>query len=116
MAKFCKPTLVQGLAILRFEIGLKEIASEAGILLWNMIELIPNTKTQEDAITDFVVSMLYGERDGLIRRELNAQAIITRAQFFRVFGGISLKRRLELIESQLTDARRFRTADMILLH
>lgn len=48
----------------------------------------------EDVITAFAVSVLC-ERDDLIRRELNAHNVTTKAQLLRILSGISVKQRLD---------------------
>lgn len=112
MARFCKPKLFQDYfdEILRFQIGTKETAAEAGLRLWNMIETIPKTRMPEDVITGFVTSVLC-QKDGLIRRELNAYTVTTKPQLFRILRGISLKRRSEVTEIQEPDFKRPRIAD-----
>lgn len=106
LAKFSKPKLPQDYFddILRFQIGIKETASESAMRLWNMIERIPKTDMPEEVITGFVVSVLC-QKDGVIRRELNAHLISNRSQLFRILGGISSKRRLES-ETQELEVKR----------
>ncbi|XP_047998808.1 uncharacterized protein LOC125236149 isoform X1 [Leguminivora glycinivorella] len=112
MAQFCRPKLSQDYfdEVLRFQIGSKETAPEAGLRLWNMIERIPKTQLEEEAITGFVISVLC-QKDGIIRRELNAHAITTKAQLFRILGGISIKRRFDATETQEPESKRPRTTD-----
>lgn len=112
MARFCRPKSFQDYfdEVLRFQIGTKETASEAGLRLWNMIERIPSIQMSEEAITGFVVSILC-QKDGFIRRELNAHSITTKVQLFRTLGGFALKRRLEMTETQDPDSKRPRTTD-----
>lgn len=97
LARFAKPKLMQDHFddILRFQISVKETASESAMRLWNLIERIPKTDLPEEVITGFVISVLC-QKDNLIRRELIAHAINTRAQLFRILNGISLKRRLDV--------------------
>ncbi|XP_045452356.1 uncharacterized protein LOC123661440 [Melitaea cinxia] len=111
-AKFSKPKLLQDYfdEILRFQISSKETASEGALRLWNMIESIPKTEMQEEVITGFVISVL-SQKDSLIRRELNAHAITTRAQLFRILGGVSLKRRIEGPDVQESDPKRARWSE-----
>lgn len=111
MAKFSKPKLPQDYFddILRFQIAIKETASESAMRLWNMIERIPKTEMPEEVIAGFVVSVLC-QKDGLIRRELNAHVITTRTQLFRILGGLSLKRRYDT-ELQEYEAKRPRMSE-----
>lgn len=112
IAKFFKPKLCQDYfdEILRFEIGMKETASEAAIRLWNLIERLPKTVMAEEVITGFVTSVIC-QKDSLIRRELNAHTVTTRAQLFRILGGISMKRRIDSGQQQETEPKRPRFAD-----
>lgn len=75
-----------------------------------MIERIPKVQMPEEAITGFVISVLC-QKDGLIRRELNAHAVTTKALLFRILSSISLKRKLEVNEPQQSDSKRPRIAD-----
>ncbi|CAH2085257.1 unnamed protein product [Euphydryas editha] len=107
MARFYKPKLIQDYfdEILRFQVGTKETAAEAGLRLWNMIETIPETRMPEEVITGFVISILC-QKDGLMRRELSAYTVTTKPQLFRILRGISLKRRSEVTEIQEPDFKR----------
>lgn len=111
MARFCRPKLFQDYfdEVLRFQIGAKETASEAGLRLWNMIERIPKTQMPEDVLTGFVISVLC-QKDGLIRREINTNAITTKVQLFRILSGITLKRRLDHSDTE-PDFKRPRMMD-----
>lgn len=112
IAKFFKPKLCQDYFddILRFQIGSKETASEAAIRLWNLIERLPKTVMPEEVITGFVTSVLC-QKDSLIRRELNAHTVTTRAQLFRILGGISMKRRFDAGDQQEIEIKRPRITD-----
>lgn len=112
IARFAKPKLYQDHFddILRFEIGVKESASESALRLWNLIERIPKLEMSEEIITGFVISVLC-QRETIIRRELNAHTITTRAQLFRILRGISLKRRFEGGERLEPDPKRPRLAN-----
>ncbi|XP_037303613.1 activity-regulated cytoskeleton associated protein 1-like isoform X2 [Manduca sexta] len=111
IARFSKPKLIQDYFddVLRFKISANETASESALRLWNLIEKIPNTKMSEEVITGFVISVLC-QKDNMIRRELNAQTITSRALLFRILGGISLKRRLDA-EAQEPEAKRVRLVE-----
>ncbi|XP_022836982.1 uncharacterized protein LOC111364367, partial [Spodoptera litura] len=79
--------------------------------LWNLIERIPKTDLPEEVITGFVISVLC-QKDNLIRRELIAHVITTRAQLFRILNGISLKRRFDVSDgNQDADSKRPRMTD-----
>lgn len=93
------------------EIGAKETASESAMRLWTLIERIPKVEMSEEAVTGFVISVL-SSKDHMIRRELNAYAITTRAQLFRTLGGISLKRRSEDNDGYDNRAKRPRLSDL----
>ncbi|CAH2089617.1 unnamed protein product [Euphydryas editha] len=112
MAKFSKPKLLQDYFddILRFQIGAKETASEAALRLWNLIERIPKIEMPEEVVTGFVISVLC-QKDGLIRRELNAHNITTRTQLFRILGGVSLKRRSDGVDTSEPETKRFRSVE-----
>ncbi|XP_073961925.1 uncharacterized protein [Choristoneura fumiferana] len=112
IARFCRPKVFQDYfdEVLRFQIGAKETAPEAGLRLWNMIERIPKTQMAEEAITGFAISVLC-QKDGFVRRELNAHTITTKAHLFRILGGISLKRRQDVSDTQETDNKRPRLSD-----
>lgn len=101
MASIGKPKIFQDyfdeILILRFQIGIKETAAEAGSRLWNMIETIPKTRMPEDVITGFIISVLC-QKDDVIRRELNIYTVTTEPQMFRILRGISLKRISEATE------------------
>ncbi|XP_026738626.1 uncharacterized protein LOC113501648 [Trichoplusia ni] len=111
IARFSKPKLLQDYfdEVLRFQIGAKETASESALRLWNLIERIPESTMSEKVITGFVISVLC-QKDSLIRRELNSQTITTRAQLFRVLGGVSFKRRMDT-EVEEPEAKRARLMD-----
>ncbi|CAK1543938.1 unnamed protein product [Leptosia nina] len=112
LAKFSKPKLLQDYfdEILRFQIGVKETASEAALRLWNLIERIPKTVMPEEVVTGFVIFVLC-QKDNLIRRELIAHNITTRTQLFRILGGVSLKRRSDGVEANEPEAKRFRATE-----
>lgn len=109
LARFCKLKLFQDYfdEILRFQIGINETAAEAGLRLWNTIETIPKTRIPEDVITGFVISVLC-QKDGLIRRELNAYTVTTKPQLLRILRGSPLKQRSEITEIQESDFKRTR--------
>lgn len=109
IARFAKPKLYQDHfdEVLRFEIGAKETASESAMRLWSLIERIPKLEMAEEITTGFVISVLC-QKDNMIRRELNAHTITTRAQLFRILGGVSLKRRFEGIDKQEPEIKRAR--------
>lgn len=111
IAKFTKPKLIQDYFddILRFQIGSRETATESALRLWNLVERIPKSTMAEEVITGFVISILC-QKDNLLRRELNAQAITCRSQLLRILGGISLKRRLD-IDVQETEGKRQRVME-----
>lgn len=110
LAKFGKPMLPQDYFddILRFQVGVKETASEAAIRLWGMIEQIPRTEMPEDIMVGFVSSVLC-QKDPTIRRELLACNISTRAQLCRMLKGISLKRRHESPDTNDVEPKKFRS-------
>lgn len=112
IARFSKPKVYQDYFddILRFEIGIKESASESAMRLWNLIERIPKLEMIEEIITGFVISVLC-QKDNIIRRELNAHTITSRAQLFRILGGISLKRRFEGSDKQEPEIKRPRVSN-----
>lgn len=95
---------------MRFQIGAKETACESAIRLWDLIERIPSVEMSEEATTGFVISVLC-QKDGLLRRELSAQVLTSRAQLFRFLGGISLKRRSENSIGQDFEPKRPRLED-----
>ncbi|XP_028172687.1 uncharacterized protein LOC114361739 [Ostrinia furnacalis] len=103
-AKFSKSKLMQDYFddVMKFQISNKETASEAALRLWSLIERIPKVDMAEEVITGFAISVL-SQRDPLIRRELNSHVITTKAQFCRVLGGISLKRKYEDVDKRDTE-------------
>ncbi|OWR52464.1 polyprotein [Danaus plexippus plexippus] len=110
LARFAKPKFIQDHFddILKFQIGSKETAPESALRLWNLIERIPKVEFPEEVITGFVISVLC-QKDYVIRRELTTHVIATRAQLFRVLGGISLKRRSDVNNgNQEPDVKRSR--------
>lgn len=108
IARFAKPKLYQDYfdEILRFQIRAKETASESALRLWILVERIPKCVMPEEVVTGFVISVL-SQKDSLIRREINAQTIMSRAQLFRILGGISHERKFEAetIEPKVKRAR-----------
>ncbi|CAH2105272.1 unnamed protein product [Euphydryas editha] len=112
LAKFSKPKLLQEYfdEILNFQIGTKETAAESALRLWSLIEKIPLVTMPEEVVTGFVISVLC-QKDGIIRRELNAHNVTTRAHLFRILGGVSLKRRIESGDTREPETKRFRTVE-----